>query len=480
MEFQAAEEARTKKMGYQAAVKIWNSHRKRIDPTHVYALPRKGTPEHAMVKFIQSGQYKIVNDAIVKVRESVASTPAKNEAAKALRDSIQERIEKRKDDTRRLTELRDAIKRIRDEGRARKAESAALIDAIDARIAAKKSKQERDAEQTRAIEANPATPYKLEGKTFDEKLQHFMDIHPRAGALQDLYRAYIGPAVGTTADIVKRGTGSIGAIMVEVSKEKQAPIVVLARLHSVLNLLRVGMVQPFERQAERTVYDTEEIKHSALYDYVTVRDEWYDRFPPTTEKPNTQFRISRLAYGGLTTNTNEMITGWAKGKLGFPIEGGVYSRGGGMRKEVLSFEWKFPDTSLRTAKDKQEYERRKNALKELCKVSLDDLEKKWADGRFNTLLERARKRQRELEAATAAIRSAYTFQKTKEKALQNPIPLTEEALTDAMTAFFGAGKDAKVRQAVQKILREGRNREKTTVAIYVPRGKNMYVIWEGP
>ena len=97
MEFQAAETARTKKMGYQAAVKIWNSHRKRIDPTHVYALPRKGTPEHAMVLFIRSGQYKIVNDKIVVAREAVRAVPAKNEAAKSLRATIEERIAKRKE-----------------------------------------------------------------------------------------------------------------------------------------------------------------------------------------------------------------------------------------------------------------------------------------------------------------------------------------------------------------------------------------------
>ena len=42
-------------MKWQEALKLWNSHHKTINPAHVWAMPRKGTPEHAQVKVIQSG-----------------------------------------------------------------------------------------------------------------------------------------------------------------------------------------------------------------------------------------------------------------------------------------------------------------------------------------------------------------------------------------------------------------------------------------
>ena len=43
------------RMRYAEAVKVWNSHKKSVNPAHVYALPRKGTPEHAHVLHIQKG-----------------------------------------------------------------------------------------------------------------------------------------------------------------------------------------------------------------------------------------------------------------------------------------------------------------------------------------------------------------------------------------------------------------------------------------
>ena len=42
-------------MLWSHAVKIWNQHKKGVNPAHVYCLPRKGTPEHAHVKHIQAG-----------------------------------------------------------------------------------------------------------------------------------------------------------------------------------------------------------------------------------------------------------------------------------------------------------------------------------------------------------------------------------------------------------------------------------------
>lgn len=40
-------------MKWAHAVKLWNAHGKVYNPRHVYAIPRKGTPEHADVKHIQ-------------------------------------------------------------------------------------------------------------------------------------------------------------------------------------------------------------------------------------------------------------------------------------------------------------------------------------------------------------------------------------------------------------------------------------------
>ena len=42
-------------MRWAEAVKIWNQHKKSINPSHIYALPKKGTPEHAHAKHIQMG-----------------------------------------------------------------------------------------------------------------------------------------------------------------------------------------------------------------------------------------------------------------------------------------------------------------------------------------------------------------------------------------------------------------------------------------
>ena len=42
-------------MRWAEAVKIWNQHKKSVNPDHIYALPKKGTPEHAHAKHIQMG-----------------------------------------------------------------------------------------------------------------------------------------------------------------------------------------------------------------------------------------------------------------------------------------------------------------------------------------------------------------------------------------------------------------------------------------
>ena len=43
-------------IGFMAAVKAWNAHHKMVNTAHVWAVPRKGTSEHAEVKRIMAGE----------------------------------------------------------------------------------------------------------------------------------------------------------------------------------------------------------------------------------------------------------------------------------------------------------------------------------------------------------------------------------------------------------------------------------------
>lgn len=52
------------KYTYQQALRIWNEHHKRVDPTHVWMLPRKGTPEHSMVRKIMTGEFDVKSAAV--------------------------------------------------------------------------------------------------------------------------------------------------------------------------------------------------------------------------------------------------------------------------------------------------------------------------------------------------------------------------------------------------------------------------------
>jgi hypothetical protein len=63
-------EGRERKMTYHLALKEWNSHRKTIDPSHVWAMPRKGTPEHTQVLEIQHGIFAEKAGAITKARRA--------------------------------------------------------------------------------------------------------------------------------------------------------------------------------------------------------------------------------------------------------------------------------------------------------------------------------------------------------------------------------------------------------------------------
>lgn len=70
-------------MNWAQAVKVWNSHKKSVNPAHVYCLPRKGTPEHAHVKHIQQGGHPESFGAAAKaVGESAAAKARSKEADK--------------------------------------------------------------------------------------------------------------------------------------------------------------------------------------------------------------------------------------------------------------------------------------------------------------------------------------------------------------------------------------------------------------
>jgi hypothetical protein len=62
------EDRRDRKYSYQEALRIWNEHRKTIDPSHVWAMPRRGTPEHTLVRKIMSGEFDIKKGAIEAAR----------------------------------------------------------------------------------------------------------------------------------------------------------------------------------------------------------------------------------------------------------------------------------------------------------------------------------------------------------------------------------------------------------------------------
>lgn len=71
-------------MKWQEALKIWNGHHKTINPTHVWAMPRKGTPEHAQVKAIQSGvmpDHSTFKEAV----KAILSGTKKADMAKAIK-----------------------------------------------------------------------------------------------------------------------------------------------------------------------------------------------------------------------------------------------------------------------------------------------------------------------------------------------------------------------------------------------------------
>jgi pantothenate kinase len=72
-------------MAFMTAVKAWNSHHKMVNTAHVWAVPRKGTSEHAEVKRIMAGEeaHKVVapsrmSVAVAGLRKVEKETKARN------------------------------------------------------------------------------------------------------------------------------------------------------------------------------------------------------------------------------------------------------------------------------------------------------------------------------------------------------------------------------------------------------------------
>jgi membrane protein involved in colicin uptake len=74
-------------MKWHEALKQWNAHKKTINAAHVFALPRKGTPEHAEVKAIQDPPKKHLSElraehAAKKAAEAPEAPEPKSKAEK--------------------------------------------------------------------------------------------------------------------------------------------------------------------------------------------------------------------------------------------------------------------------------------------------------------------------------------------------------------------------------------------------------------
>ena len=92
-------------MRWAQAVKIWNAHKKTVNASHVYCLPKKGTPEHAHVKHIQDGgapeafppkkfDAKAAKERGAKIAE-VASKIKRSAAARTIQKAVKARAAKK-------------------------------------------------------------------------------------------------------------------------------------------------------------------------------------------------------------------------------------------------------------------------------------------------------------------------------------------------------------------------------------------------
>ena len=70
-------------MKWHEALKQWNAHKKTINAAHVFALPRKGTPEHAEVKAIQDPPKKHLSELRAERDSRARPAPSAAEAPEA-------------------------------------------------------------------------------------------------------------------------------------------------------------------------------------------------------------------------------------------------------------------------------------------------------------------------------------------------------------------------------------------------------------
>jgi hypothetical protein len=104
-------------MKWAAAVKMWNMHGKIYNPRHVYAIPRKGSPEYLDVKHIQEHDELPTHlkkkgpfppEALEQLRKHAEESTARREAAE--RKRLTEEIEKVRSPKLRIVEPEPEIK----------------------------------------------------------------------------------------------------------------------------------------------------------------------------------------------------------------------------------------------------------------------------------------------------------------------------------------------------------------------------------
>lgn len=87
---------------WSEALKQWNAHKKTINPAHVFALPRKGTPEHAEVVAIQNPVKKHLHELRAEhAAKKAAAAKAAAEAARSAEEDEEPDVPKSKEDKKR-------------------------------------------------------------------------------------------------------------------------------------------------------------------------------------------------------------------------------------------------------------------------------------------------------------------------------------------------------------------------------------------
>jgi len=145
-------------MRWHQALKVWNAHHKSINPAHVFALPRRGTPEHAEVM-------KIINDS----KPAAAKPEAKPEAPKekGMPKSVAEQFLRDVEERRKLKEA-EAPKREAEEAARLVARRARDLKLGEAELKREKKKAKAKAKKQAAKEEAKAE--KAESKSQRDKI----------------------------------------------------------------------------------------------------------------------------------------------------------------------------------------------------------------------------------------------------------------------------------------------------------------------